>query len=208
VINDLVRPLAATIGTRERAVAEADALLVAGGYGAMSMEAVAQAIGIRKPSLYHHFPGGKDELFVAVVESRTAEDGQRLSEAIADLLDTFARLRAISHYFNSVAERRPYHALRDMAAHLPEQHRDWVLKIVDERVLAPVRAVIDDGVRRRELRRCDPELAALAFVTMMASMGKIGADDPRRAALSDFIVDVFADGLRPANAAPRALRKR
>jgi len=201
------RPVEAS-STRERAVEEADALLVAGGYKAMSLDAVAQAIGIRKASLYHHFPGGKDELFIAVVEHRTAEDGQRLREVIADLPDTFARLRAISHYFNSVAERRPYHALKDMAAHLPEQHRAWVLKIVDERVLAPVRAVIDAGVRHRELRRCDPELAALAFVTLMASMGKIATDDPRRAALSDFIVDVYADGLRPAHAAPRVLRKR
>ena len=59
-----------------------------------------------------------------------------------------------------------------------------------------MRAVIDEGMRRRELKRCDAELAALAFVTLMASMGKIAADDPRRAALSDFIVDVYADGLR------------
>ena len=152
----------------------------------MSLDAVAQAVGIRKASLYHHFPGGKDELFVAVVERRTAEDGERVSQAIAGLPDTFARLRAISHYFNSVAERRPYHALRDMAAHLPEQHRDWVLKLVDERVMAPVRAVIDEGMRRRELKRCDPELAALAFVTLMASMGKIAADDPRRARVVGF----------------------
>lgn len=190
-------------GTRDRIVEAADRLLVAGGYKAMSLDAVAQAVGVRKASLYHHFPGGKDELFVAVVERRTAEDGERVSQAIAGLPDTFARLRAISHYFNSVAERRPYHALRDMAAHLPEQHRDWVLKLVDERVMAPVRAVIDEGMRRRELKRCDPELAALAFVTLMASMGKIAADDPRRAALSDFIVDVYAHGLRRADAAPR-----
>ena len=189
------RPVEAS-STRERAVEEADALLVAGGYKAMSLDAVAQAVGIRKASLYHHFPGGKDELFVAVVERRTAEDGQRVRDVVADLPDTFARLRAISHYFNSVAERRPYHALRDMAAHLPAQHRDWVMKTVDERVMAPVRAVIDQGIRCRQLRRCDPELAALAFVTLMAAMGKIAAADPRRAELSDFIVDLYADGLR------------
>src|SRR5215212_1280824 len=110
-------------GTRERAVEQADALLLAGGYAAMSLEAVAQAVGIRKASLYHHFPRGKDELFVAVVERRTALDGASVSAAIAILPDTFARLRAIARHFNEVARSRPYHALNEMAAHLPEQHR-------------------------------------------------------------------------------------
>ena len=38
------------IGTRERAVQEADALLTSGGYAAVSLKAVAQAIGILVPS--------------------------------------------------------------------------------------------------------------------------------------------------------------
>ena len=185
-----------TLGTRERAVAHADELLTRGGYAAMSLEAVAQAVGIRKASLYHHFPRGKDELFVAVVERRTALDGALLAQAVAGLPDAFSRLRAIALHFNQVAQTRPYHALNDMAAHLPEQHRAFVHRLIDERVMAPVRAVIEQGIARYELRRCDPELAALAFVMLMAILGKIAIADKRRAALPSFIVDVFADGLR------------
>ena len=187
-------------GTRERAVEQAHVLLMAGGYNAMSLDAVAQAVGIRKASLYHHFPRGKDELFVAVVERCTALDGEQVAQALAGVSSTFERLRAIAHHFNQVAQTRPYHALADMAAHLPEQHRDFVRRLVDKRVLAPVRAVLAEGVARRELRRCDPGLAALAFVMLMASLGKIANDDPRRAALPDFIVSVFADGLRDGTA--------
>ena len=193
-------------GTRERAIEQADGLLTQGGYAAMSLEAVAQAIGIRKPSLYHHFPGGKDELFIAVVERRTVLDGTLLAQAVAGLPDTFTRLRAIAAHFNQVAQTRPYHALNDMAAHLPEQHRGFVQRLIDERVAAPVRAVIQQGIARGELRRCDPELAALAFLMLMASLGKIANTDPRRAALPGFIVDVFADGLRRGGPEPRAKR--
>ena len=199
-----------TPGTRERAVAEADKLLTAGGYAAMSLEAVAQAIGIRKPSLYHHFPRGKDELFMAVVERRTALDGELMARAIAGNPETFARLRAIARHFNEVAQTRPYHALIDMASHLPGQHRDLVRGLIEQRVMAPVCAVFADGVQRGELQPCDPELAALGFVMLMASMGKLGHADPRRAALPDFIVDVFADGLRAGARKPpaRAAAKR
>ena len=193
-----------TPGTRERAVEQADALLTSGGYAAMSLEAVAQAIGIRKPSLYHHFPRGKDELFIAVVERRTALDGALMAQAVAGLPDTFARLRAIARHFNQVAQTRPYHALIDMAAHLPEQHRDFVRRLIDERVMGPVCGVFAEGVARGELRPCDPQLAALGFVMLMASMGKIGNADPRRKALPDFIVDVFADGLRGSTTARKA----
>jgi AcrR family transcriptional regulator len=182
--------------TRERAVEQADALLLAGGYQAMSLEAVAQAVGIRKASLYHHFPRGKDELFVAVVERRTELDGASVSAAVAALPDTFARLLAIARHFNEVARTRPYHALNEMASHLPEQHRDFVHRLIDERVMAPVRAVIVEGVRSRDLRRCDPELATRAFVMLMASLGKLANGDPRRARMPDFIVGLFADGLR------------
>src|SRR5207244_13414824 len=134
-----------------RAGEAAEKLLMAGGYGGMSLDAVAQAIGIRKPSLYHHFPGGKNELFIAVVERRTAEDGQRVADAIAKGRDTFSRLLAMARYFNVIAVTRPYHALLDMAAHLPEQHSQLVRGLIDERVTAPVRAVIADGIRTGEL---------------------------------------------------------
>ena len=193
-----------TLGTRERAVLEADALLTSGGYAAMSLEAIAQAIGIRKPSLYHHFPRGKDELFIAVVERRTALDGALMGQAVAGLPDSFGQLRAIARHFNQVAQTRPYHALNDMSSHLPEQHRDFVHRLIDMRVMAPVREVIAGGIMRGELRRCDPELAALAFVTMMASLGKLANDDRRRKTLPDFIVDVFADGLRGDTTARKA----
>jgi AcrR family transcriptional regulator len=196
------------VGTRERAVRHADGLLVAGGYAAMSLEAVAHAVGIRKASLYHHFPRGKDQLFVAVVERRTAPDGAAVSGATAELPDTFARLRAIARHFNEVAQTRPYHALNDMAAHLPEQHRDFVHRLIDERVMAPVRAVIVEGVRSKELRRCDPDLAARAFVMLMASLGKIDKDDPRRASLPEFIVTLFADGLRASSGDDRSANGR
>ena len=196
------------LGTRERAIEQADRLLTQGGYAAMSLEAVAQAIGIRKPSLYHHFPRGKDELFIAVVERRTVLDGMLLARAIEGLPDTFARLRAIAVHFNEVAQTRPYHALIDMAAHLPEQHRDLVRRLIEARVMAPVRDVFAAGVASGDLRHCDPELAALGFVMLMASMGKVGKADPRRAALPDFIVDVFADGLRGSATTSRARRPR
>lgn len=58
------------LGTRDRLVVTAGELLRRRGYAATGLKAVLAASGVRSGSLYHFFPGGKEELAVeAVVRS-------------------------------------------------------------------------------------------------------------------------------------------
>lgn len=52
--------------TAERILASARQLVIAGGYNGFSYADIAQAVGIRKPSIHHHFPS-KAELARALV---------------------------------------------------------------------------------------------------------------------------------------------
>jgi AcrR family transcriptional regulator len=36
------------------------------GYQGLSLDAVAREAGIKKPTLYHHFPGGKETIYAEV----------------------------------------------------------------------------------------------------------------------------------------------
>ncbi|TVR68968.1 MAG: TetR/AcrR family transcriptional regulator [Spirochaetaceae bacterium] len=53
-------------------------------YTNVSLGQVAREAGIRKPTIYHHFPGGKEELFVAVQIRMFERVGCELREAIRE----------------------------------------------------------------------------------------------------------------------------
>lgn len=61
----------ATEGTAGKLVGEAGQLLMRGGYNGFSYADLSERLGIRKPSIHHHFPS-KVDLVVAVVERTRA----------------------------------------------------------------------------------------------------------------------------------------
>ncbi|MEV6693544.1 TetR/AcrR family transcriptional regulator [Micromonospora sp. NPDC051196] len=70
--------------------------LAATGYQGISLAAVGRTVGIQKPSIYHHFPGGKEDLYIAVAERYIRDVGGRLSAALADHRDFEQRLRTLA----------------------------------------------------------------------------------------------------------------
>jgi AcrR family transcriptional regulator len=69
---------------RERLLVCAEHLFSERGYTAVTLRDVAEAVGIRQASLYHHFPGGKEQLFVAVTEFGLARISTELIRVAAD----------------------------------------------------------------------------------------------------------------------------
>jgi AcrR family transcriptional regulator len=67
---------------RERVITVARQLFSEHGYQAVTLRDIGQAIGIRHTSLYHHFPQGKEELFVEVTARRMGAYRQGLEAAI------------------------------------------------------------------------------------------------------------------------------
>ena len=63
------------------------------GYSAFSYADLADAVGIRKPSIHHHFPT-KEDLGVAIVDAYTEEFAQELDRISARTDDVIKRLRA------------------------------------------------------------------------------------------------------------------
>jgi AcrR family transcriptional regulator len=184
-------------GTRERIIAEAEVLLLQGGYSAMSLEAVAQAVGIRKPSLYHHFPNGKEELFVAIAEARTACDEKLISSRLANRTDVVGRLQALARHFADCAGYRPYRAIMDSTSALPVERGDYVRKLIVDRVEKPVRDVIAFGLEEGTLGNEDPELAIRIFLNLLLVIASFD-NDPHAEGLPERIVAFYLRGLGSA----------
>lgn len=69
------------------------------GYRKTEIEQIARACGVTKPVIYKHFPGGKAELFMAVLDQHISKLMQVLWEAMASSTDPRERLhRGLSAY--------------------------------------------------------------------------------------------------------------
>ena len=71
---------------------------IAHGYSGASIEAIAEAAPVSKPTLYNHFKG-KQELFAAVIAGQCEALLSTLSREQAELADPVAGLKAIANAF-------------------------------------------------------------------------------------------------------------
>jgi TetR/AcrR family transcriptional regulator, cholesterol catabolism regulator len=132
------------------------------GYYAVSMEDIAAAVGLRKPSLYHHVRS-KDEIlalihqeFMQLVISRQVTrarapmtPGQRLLEVMADILELMRTHRGHVRVF--------FEHYRDLSEE--DQRR---IRLERDRYESMVEDILRDGIERGDLRPVDVRLATLA----------------------------------------------
>ncbi len=81
--------------TRSKLIDNATALVRRRGYAAFSYADLATAVGIRKPSIHHHFPA-KEDLGVALVSAYAETFSAQLSQIDIDFPDPFDRIGAFA----------------------------------------------------------------------------------------------------------------
>ncbi|WP_030547833.1 TetR/AcrR family transcriptional regulator [Streptomyces albus] len=153
--------------TRLRAREEFAVLLLERGYLGVSLEEIAKTVGVKKASLYHHFPGGKAEIFTEVAHRYIDEAGEVLrtamtaGETLRERLESVVATYALGTY-NSTLGLRVYDATR----HLDDATRTEISRRYVERLIAPMTALMADAVAAGELRKADPGFLATAFLEL------------------------------------------
>jgi TetR/AcrR family transcriptional repressor of mexJK operon len=79
----------------------AQKMFIAGGYSAVSMDALAKAVPVSKPTLYHHFKD-KKALFTAVMQQRCQYLFDTLEQGLKNNLDARQALTAVGQRFLGV----------------------------------------------------------------------------------------------------------
>jgi AcrR family transcriptional regulator len=96
------------VATREAIIAAAAKVFQTKGYHAASVQDIADAVGILKGSLYHHFES-KEELLYLIVKEPRARLYQTLAEIVADDLPAEQKLRrAILAHLQAFDDHYPH----------------------------------------------------------------------------------------------------
>lgn len=161
--------------TRTRILDAADGLFSRRGYAAVTLRDIASEVGMRHASLYYYAPGGKEQLFVEVMERNLRQHRAGIGEAIAGAGDDLgAQLIAVAHW---LLQQPPLDFARmahaDLHA-LPPEPADRLARLAYA-VHDPIIAAFTAARERGETRFADADLAALSFVSVIQGLHAVPA---------------------------------
>jgi len=167
----------AALLTRDEVVARVATVLRRSGFAGASLAEISEATGLGKSSLYHYFPGGKDDMAIAVLECIEAWMIERVVGPLRGGGSPRARLRAMLRTLdNYYAGGRDACVLGNLVvgesrtkfqARLAQAFREWIAAL---RALA-----VESGVPGAEAqRRAEDAVVRIEGALLVAG----GLDDP------------------------------
>lgn len=165
--------------SRERILEAAARLFVEQGYRGLSMREIAEAVGVSKPAIYHHF-ADKEELFLAIL-NRYVEQLSGAVRVAAQVPEgaPAALARIARTILEQPMEQRALLRLatQDMA-HLSAEARQRFGETYYATFLGSIRAVVEAGVAAGELRPVDSSVATWAMLGMLYPYSHASAPPP------------------------------
>ncbi|GAB2811334.1 hypothetical protein GCM10022221_05990 [Actinocorallia aurea] len=181
--------------TRARALTVFAVHFAAAGYHGTSLDAVARDVGVKKPTLYHHFPGGKETLYRETALDFIAKRGSLLAEALATEGALAERLKAVILAFadpGGIAtsfDQRVFDALDLVDADVRDEIRTTYVRTL----LTPAEDFFAAAIAARSLAPADPPFLANAFLHLARAIDLTDAPTPTAEAL----VTLFLKGAQP-----------
>lgn len=186
--------------SRERVLVAAEQLFSEKGIGAVTLRQIAARAGIHHSSLYHHVPGGKEDLFVEVMERIFARHRAGLDAAITHASPELRQqLYAVADWLLS---QPPMDLVRMEYVDMPELsqvHVDRLSEAAYVSLQVPLEQALGAAQHRGEIGDNDLALISGGLIGMIQSLYAVSeevAGKPRRT-MAHRLIDVMLDGLRP-----------
>jgi TetR/AcrR family transcriptional regulator, mexJK operon transcriptional repressor len=146
------------------------------GYARASVDAIAEAAGVGKQTVYGHF-GDKQQLFLAVVERAHATSPLDLADLITDTGDPRADLTAAAKWVIRGVTTPEIAALHRLTiaelTHHPELQRSWRDDQRGRSVIDAIAAYLAACDRRGTLTVPDPQTAARQFTWLASTEAQV-----------------------------------
>ena len=189
--------------TRQQILKAAEELFLDKGYSGVSMKDVAEAVQVTSAALYYHFPAGKQDLFMSMLESLFEGWNRGALLAIAPVQGVRNRLLALTEYLFTLPFDRLALLARDVHEHTVDkgQRRKVMLQTRDA-LLQHVSTIFQEAIDAGEITANIPaNILATMFEGMSASvlrskhlaLGGIEKYDTSQLAI--LIVSALLDGI-------------
>ena len=185
--------------TRERLLDAAERLFGERGYGAVTVKDIAQAVGIHHASLYHHSPGGKEELFVEVTKRGLLRHQHGMAATLnAGEGSVHGQLHAIAVWLLS---NPPVDLVRMALSDMPEIEEaaaEEITNLAHEALLQPIMLALDAGRQRGEIAHGEIGNIAGAIFASIEALHTIPAKylTTTRQQMADDLIDIFVRGMQ------------
>jgi AcrR family transcriptional regulator len=156
--------------TEQRILEAAGKLFSQQGFHATGMRAIARAAKVSLGTIYHHFKS-KEEMLLALLRDEYEKRRKAIEELKEEGLPVSVMIQRIAElHFRLLLEEGP--SLRPLA-----QSLRGLSPMAKRRALAMRQAFVNylasliaEGIERGQIRRCDPTIAAYAFLGMVESV--------------------------------------
>jgi AcrR family transcriptional regulator len=204
-MNDM--PADRTRDTRTLAVEAFSVRLADQGYLGVSLDAVASDVGVRKASLYHHFPDGKEALYREAALAYVDRERRRVAAALGSADHLEGRLVALALLDAEPTAAGPElgQQVFDATRHVSDDTRATVSGAYCGGLIDPVIALMGDAVAVGEIAG-DPEFLAWSFLHLAQGITPMPDDvamppdqrgpAPDLPAQARAVVRLFLDGAR------------
>ena len=179
-------------------LSESARLFATSGYDGTSMRDIAEACGISKSLLYHHFTD-KDEIFARIALGSTRELYNFVFDRLPDGATPSARIRAFMTATGEYFERYRWAWLASTASFWndPEQRRQKERMMWRDRYEGLIRTLIQQAIEAGEIRPLDVPLAGRLVLSSLNWMHRWYKPDKGLSAsqIADAYFDMIFRGL-------------
>ncbi|WIV54063.1 TetR/AcrR family transcriptional regulator [Amycolatopsis nalaikhensis] len=147
------------------------------GYHGTALSQIADALGIRTPSLYNHMKAKQDLLRDVILETsrQVWADHEQAVHGVGDVVERLRRSARVYALRHATHRREALIVNRDVAS-LEEPVRSEVLELRRRHAHA-IRDLIEEGVAAGRFTEDDPTLAAFGILEMCVSIARWFRED-------------------------------
>jgi len=182
----------------DRLLVVAERLFSERGFSSVTLRDISQVLGLSHASLYYHFPGGKEELFIAVTKRSILRHGEALGSLLDENSeDIRSRLHKAADWFLS---QPPLDLIRmsqsDMPALKPQVARE-MMDLMYSQIPLRLQSALQKADEEGYIRCPNPGLVGGALIGMIESfysMPDFALRSPRTEMAREMI-DILLKGL-------------
>jgi AcrR family transcriptional regulator len=189
--------------TWHQIVKASEALFLARGYKGVSMKDIADVVQVTPAALYYHFPRGKEDLFLSVVQVMFEEWAVGIDQAVVGARDIRECLHLLTAYLVTLPVSHIALLVRDTHEQLKDlDRRQGMIGQVREAFEEHLIAIFQRMKDAREIRADIPvHMIARMYIGMIMSLLQNGPFSPKESEsmqstpIASMLISVLLDGI-------------